>query len=198
MPSSDVEICNMALANIGARSTIASLTEQSTEARQCNIIYGPARDYILRKHPWKFATKVVALSDIGSPPPDWSYRYQYPSDCLNAREILTGDRSVSAPVPFEIVAGDTLNDKAILSDKDQAYLRYTARVTNAAIFDASFVELFSWYMAIKLAMPLTGKKSIRDDALFGYRLVLGDAEATDLNEGEHDPHRESDFITSRY
>jgi len=197
MASSIVEICNLALNNLGAKSTIASITEQSVEARQCNVVYGPARDYILRKHPWSFAEKTVALSSLGSPPPDWSYRYQYPSDCVKAREILTGDRNDSDPVPYKVAAGDDLNSKVILCDKDGAYLRYTARVTNAAVFDSSFVQQLAWYMAIQLAMPLTGKKSIRDDAVSGYRLIAGDAEATDMNEKEHDAHKEAEWISGR-
>ena len=197
MASSEVEICNIALNHLGADSTIASLTEQSTEARQCNILYAPSRDYILRKHPWGFAEKVVALSSLGSPPPDWSYRYQYPSDCIKIREVLTGDRNVSDPVPYKVAAGDDLNSRVILSDKDEAYLRYTARVTNAAVFDASFVQMLAWYMAVQLAMPLTGKKSIRDDALVGYQLISGDAEATDSNEKEPDEHKEASWVKAR-
>lgn len=195
--ATDVEICNLALSHIGADSTISALTEQSTEGRQCNLLYPTARDYILRKHPWNFAEKTVALSLTGTPPPDWLYRYQYPGDCVNVLEILTGDRSVSPAVPFRVVAGDDLNSKVILSDKDEAYLRYTARVTNASVYDASFVQLLSWYMAVVLAMPITGKKSVRDDALAGYRLLVGDSEATDSNEKQKDESAEAEWITAR-
>jgi len=197
MASSVGEICNIALNHIGTDSTIASINEKSEEARQCKLLYASARDYILRKHPWSFAEKTVALSSLGSPPPDWSYRYQYPSDCVKAREIIKESRTSSDPVPFKVVAGDDLNSRVILCDKDEAYLRYTARVTNAAVFDASFVQELAWYLALQLAMPLTGKKSVRDDAVIGYRLIVGDAEATDMNEKEPDEHREAEWISGR-
>lgn len=35
----DVDICNQALSSIGTQSTIATLTEQSTEAQHCSIHY---------------------------------------------------------------------------------------------------------------------------------------------------------------
>lgn len=104
--SSDTEVANLALAKIGTRSTIASLTEDSNEARAINLIYANTRDQVLGMAFWNFARKTVNLSVLkiapgamGStssggnvwspdwPPPGWLYEYAYPSDCIQMRFV---------------------------------------------------------------------------------------------------------------
>ena len=97
--SSEVEICNLSLSHIGTRSTISALNENSNEARQCNIHYAPARNFVLRKHPWGFAEKTLALAVLSDPPPNWLYKYQYPTDCVTAIELVPEDKAVSPPIP---------------------------------------------------------------------------------------------------
>ena len=105
--TSTTDIANRALSAIGTRSTIASLTENSNEARQCNILLQPIRQELLRLAPWNCATNYNNLSvicaapgtpenpsvgtttwDKGIPPPPWSYEYAYPSDCLRPLWIV--------------------------------------------------------------------------------------------------------------
>lgn len=111
--SSEVDVCNLALANIGTRSTIAALTEDSNEARACNLWYATTRDEVTGMAFWNFARKTVNLSLIKSAPgtptnpsatgtawtpdwpaPPWLYEYAYPSDCIQMRflspQITTG------------------------------------------------------------------------------------------------------------
>jgi hypothetical protein len=195
--SSEVEICNLALSHIGTRSTISALNENSNEARQCNIHYAAARDFVLRKHPWGFAEKTLALAVLSDPPPNWLYKYQYPTDCVTAIELVPEDKALSPPIPYKLGVADDRNSKTILTDKEDAYLRYTARVTNPTLFDAAFVQALSWYLASQLALPLTASKSIRADAVNGYLLMTGQAETADLNEGEPDPEREASWTEGR-
>jgi hypothetical protein len=106
--TSEVEICNRALSKIGTRSTIASLTEDSQEAHQCNILYTPTRDETLGMAFWNFGRKTTNLGLVKSAPgtptnpspagwngtwsddfpaPPWLYEYTYPSDCIQMRYI---------------------------------------------------------------------------------------------------------------
>lgn len=108
MATSEVEICNRALQAIGARTTIASLTEDSTEANNCSLIYEKTRDQVEGMAFWNFTTKVATLSLIKSAPgtpsnptasytgwtsaypePPWLYEYAYPSDCLQMRMMIS-------------------------------------------------------------------------------------------------------------
>lgn len=98
--TSTTDIANRALTAIGTRSTIASLTEQSNEARVMNRLIQPLRGQLLRMAPWNCATLFANLAVIcsapgtpenpdstatswqrGLPPPPWAYEYAYPSDC---------------------------------------------------------------------------------------------------------------------
>ena len=105
--TSEVDIANRALSSIGTRSQIASITEDSNEARNCKLLLEPLRDEILRMAPWNCSINFNNLSLIcaapgtpenpgaglnvwekGIPPPPWSYEYAYPSDCLRAVYIV--------------------------------------------------------------------------------------------------------------
>lgn len=105
--SSETEVANLALSKIGTRSTIASLTEDSNEARAINLIYTNVRDQVLGMAFWNFARKTVNLGvlkvapgAVGStstggatwspdwPAPPWLYEYAYPSDCIQVRFLV--------------------------------------------------------------------------------------------------------------
>lgn len=195
--ASEVDICNLALSHIGTKSTISALNEQSNEARQCNIHYALARDFVLRVHPWGFAEKILALALLSDPPPSWLYRYQYPTDCVTGIELVPADKTIEDPIPYKIGVSDDLNSKTILTDREGAYYRYTARVTNATLFDNAFIQALSWYLASQLALPLTGDRVIRDEAVRGYLLMSGQAQTADLNENEPDPEREASWTEGR-
>ena len=103
----EVDIANRALAAIGTRSQIASLSEVSNEAIQCNLLMEPLRDELIRMAPWNFATNYNNMTLVcaapgtpenptsgattwakGIPPPPWAYEYIYPSDCLRPLWIV--------------------------------------------------------------------------------------------------------------
>lgn len=106
MAVSEVSICNRALAKVGTRSTIASLTEASNEAKACNLIFEPTRDEVENMAFWNFTTKTVTMGLLKSAPgtptnptgstqwtsaypaPPWLYEYAYPSDCIQFRKIV--------------------------------------------------------------------------------------------------------------
>jgi len=98
----DTQIANLALSAIGTRSTIASLSEDSTEAATVQLWYTQTRDALLRKFPWNWARRQVVLAvykaaagtpenptgALPIPPLPWRYSYSWPADCLDARYIL--------------------------------------------------------------------------------------------------------------
>jgi hypothetical protein len=71
MATTAVSICNMALGLLGADGTITALTDNTQNARICNLFYEPARQTLLRSHPWNFATARVAAY------PEWDELKQY-------------------------------------------------------------------------------------------------------------------------
>jgi len=194
--ASEVDICNLALSHIGASATISSLTEQSEEAFHCNLLYADARDALLRAYPWGFATRHLALSDVGDPPGNWSYRYSYPNDCLFAREILQ-TTSGGDPIDFEIALGDAYNARVILTDQESATLIYTYKVTNTLVFDSLFIVALAWRLASEIAMPLTRDEKRMKTAHLMYQTTISEAQTFNANESQIDRNQEAVWITGR-
>ena len=195
--SSIVDIYNLSLAHLGTKSNVSSISEDSNEARQCGLFYELSRDHVLRAFPWSFAQKRVALALYGTAPQDWGYQYGYPADCVMANEIVPASRASSLPTPFTTAISDNLNQKVILCDLAEVWLRYTARITNTGVFDPMFVGALSWWLAALVARPLTGDKNIQKEMFAGFRENLSQATMQDRNEGEPDPQREAEHLAGR-
>lgn len=215
MAASVVDICNMALARIGHSETIASLDERSKPAQACTLFYAAARDFVLRDGVWNFATRSVQLAEVSDASfPGWEYVYRYPTDCLAARQVTTSAGSrlrwyetdptrsdrllrwLPPRIPFEVSSDEA--GRLILTDLEEAYLVYTASVTDTNLFDAMFVSALAWYLAVELVMPLAVDERRAARAERNYAIVLSQAEAANLNETQRDPAPESPSITARY
>jgi len=182
--SSQVEIMNLALVNLGTSEQIQSPTEKSRAAQVLSGIFTACVESLLAEPLlWPFATKREALADMGTPPQDWSFRYRYPSDCLRARNILRADGEDRPVIPFE-VAWDGSSARVILSDEEDAVLRYTARIVNPTVFDPAFVDALSWYLSVRAGLSLTDSPSVRQDAEVGYGRALRRAYAAIGNESK--------------
>lgn len=174
--SSEVDICNLALAHLGNVANVASISppEQSIEASLCAVFYPIARDSLLEMHPWGFATKRVALAALTETWPEWDYAYMQPSDAVNIIAVLSNDAvddyvttngqtSLSTnyalgggsyvPQPFSCEV-DSSGNQVILTDQANAVLRYSAIVTDTTSFSPLFINALSWHLASMLAGPL--------------------------------------------
>lgn len=106
--TSAVDICNRALAAVGTRSTIASLTEGSNESNNCSLIYEPVLRQAIRAAHWNCFKRWLTLSLLKAAPgtpenetvpgestwqsawpaPPWQYEYAQPSDCVQMRKVV--------------------------------------------------------------------------------------------------------------
>jgi hypothetical protein len=122
-------ICNMALAEIGTRSKITSLTDGSSEANVCNLYYTSVRDQALRAARWNFAKHVDTVTlwkalpgtpenptpatltgwQRTYPPPPWLYSYALPTDFLYARCVIPQPDISTLSPPLYPVAGTMLS-----------------------------------------------------------------------------------------
>lgn len=154
--TSEVSICNNALAKVGHEGFIVDLNEDSKAARFCRIIYPEARDKLQRNHIWRFTVsrRVLAPTTDVDPFDEGNY-FQIPDDCL--RIIGTSlDQSYSyQPWRRE-------RDKIIARGTDALELLYCARVVDPNKFDVSFSDLLSTYIGFELCAGLvrdTGMKN---------------------------------------
>ena len=179
--ASKVQICNLALSRIGARR-IQSLSDSIKEARECTAHYDFARDAVLEDHDWTFARKRLTLALLSDTYSGWEYAYQYPSDCVIARHIYndTGaDTGTSYDIDsdryeplgkteFEIVSSEDKDYRVILTNKEDAELRYTARVTDANLYSAKFVSALAFRLAAELAIPIRSDSKLAQSVMKSY------------------------------
>lgn len=189
---SKIEICNEAIAHIAA-TPIASLDEASQPARYCKVFFDAARDATLRDYPWNFAGSRITLNALTVPDEfsEWAYAYQYPSECLKARDIVDTtnvDDPLADPLPFvvQLHTDQTtgIETKLILTNVDAAVLKYTKRVVNTELFDSQFREAFALKLGMLISYPITKKKSIVDTMTRRYAAFMDFSRGSDASEGK--------------
>ena len=183
--SSPVDICNMALSELGITQFISSIdpSDGSTQADVCAIHYPAARDHFLREFPFRWSTSRKLLALIGSDlVTNWSYVYAYPTDCLRVLELVTtATRTprLSQSIPYEV--GNYLGSKAIFTDLALAEIVYTMRVTDTSMFDPMCVTALANLVGSRCAMPLAHGE-LANNLLQAYYALSAQAWAVDRNE----------------
>jgi hypothetical protein len=160
--SSEVEICNLALAHLGDSASVASLDppEGSAQAEHCARFYPIARDALLEMHEWNFATRRIALSLLAATNDQWLYVYAVPNLMAKALAVISPDAdndyamsSAYVPQPYAIETLDT-GEVVICTNMEDAVLRYTALVSDPVKFSPLFTLCLSWLLASMLAGPV--------------------------------------------
>lgn len=161
--SSEVDICNLALTNIGDKATVTSInpSDGSHQADLCARYYPLARDLLLERHRWDFTIRhvsPVALSASGRT--DWAYAFKLPSNFTGAISVLPKDstddqitQGTASPQPFAIESNASL-DRVLYTNEPEVILRYQAKITDSTKFSQMFVHAVSWQLASMLAGAL--------------------------------------------
>ena len=199
--ASKTEICNMAISHLGIGKEIANIeTEQSQEAAACRRYFDTTLEAVLSDYDWPFATQEGVLNLIASNPTlEWDFSYRYPTDCIRLRRIKSGMRqdTTSSRVPFKILYDAT--GKILYTDKENAEVEYTLRLTDPTVFTSEFSIAFSFRLAAYIAPRLTGGDpfKMKSEMLQQYFGELGNAKSRSMNEERSDPPGDSEFITGR-
>jgi hypothetical protein len=205
MSISNVQIANMALSHIGARSAIQSFTESSTEAAQAQLWFEYCLKQVLESYDWAFARKRVALALLETVSDDttdnayyeWVYRYQYPSDCLVMRKISNPAGPQEDAVPYEVEASEDNETRTIFTNMEDAIGVYTFYNDEPSMFSSHFVDTVAALLAHRMAYAITGKRTIANDMLQLYQAMIRAAPAVDANERMDPPPRDADWIRER-
>lgn len=164
--ASKVDIANRALQKLGAER-IVSLSQDTENARACNLLFDSVRDSELRAHPWNFAIKRAQLAaDATAPAFGYQAAYTLPTDCLR---VLPTDENLNTH-DWQIEGRKILtNDSAPLN------VRYICRVDDPNQYDAMFIEALACAMAQELCEQLTQSNTkaqmIRQDYTTAIRMA---------------------------
>lgn len=188
--ASEVEICNRALQKLGAKR-ITSLTEDSVNARSCNVAYNVVRDAELRAHPWSFAVRRAELAaDVTAPLFGKQNAFPLPSDFLR---LLPPDPELNLNnIDWQIEGRSILtNDSAPLQ------IRYVAKITDPNTMDPTFREALSARLAWELCEELTQSNQKKGDARTDYTLAIREARRCGAIENIAAKPPEDEWVTVR-
>lgn len=177
--SSKVQICNYALSRLGA-ARITSLTDNTSEARLCNVLLDDAIQEVLEEGDWRFASRRTSLNlTTNTPEFGFTDEFQLPTNpkALIVREIneaRAGDHEY-------IIEGDKL--LANISTMD---IRYTALITDTGSFPPSFERCLKIRMQALLAYNLTGNSNLIIQLENLYENTVDKALAIDGQQGSKD------------
>ena len=99
--TTNIDITNRALATVGTRSKITSMTDGSTEALYANLLYNGLRDFLLREGDHDFAMQDIIPENGPEPSGPWLYSYIYPPSLIRIRQLIASTARPLDPKPVE-------------------------------------------------------------------------------------------------
>lgn len=179
MATSEVDIYNMALSQLGTFSSLVSPSDNRREAELCRTWYDNCRRRILRSAPWGEALAFRRLSLTAerdndadwvstNPAPGWLFAYSVPNDFLWPR-FISDFRKFG------------FYGTSITTNSESPIIAYTKDETNVSRFNPDLERAIAFDLAAHIAPGLTNLNA--QPAMFQMaQSVLDDAKAAALNE----------------
>ena len=163
-----LDIAREALAQIGTRSNIASLSDGSAESTYINLLYQPIRDFLLVDGDYDWSLVFGALVEGGTPADPWRFQYLYPPDALRIRQLFPTDYDPLDPRPVEWMINSNGALRTIFTRVSVIRCHFTRAVTEDfwdAMFRQSFVRMLASALAFALENRIEASKVKLDEAL---------------------------------
>lgn len=201
MAADDVtSIYNLALNAVGARSNVASRTENSREAQVCELWYTVVRDTVFAAAPWPELTRLAYLTLLDTRDeeaawantnarPGFAYSYQMPADAIRPQYLTNFDRFLLTSYPEGKFALDTNTQDAILA--------YTTRDLAPSLWPAQLKMAMVYGLASHICLPLTGKPGRAKQLVDQANLILTAARETSANSSNETFDYVPDWIAAR-
>lgn len=126
------------------------MSDDSTNARECNRVYAHARDSELRAHPWSFArTRVQLAASSTAPTFEYARAYPLPSDYIR---IIPNNGRLGQNVQDDL---QIENGSILSNDSSPLNLTYIRRVTDPNLFDQTFIDLLATRISRDLCEKIT-------------------------------------------
>ena len=184
--ASEVDICNIALSNLGERP-ITARNDQNQRARACDNRFDDVRDLVLRSHVWNCALKREQLTSSATAPV-WGYDVAYPKPAKMLRLISVKENEY----PFKIEGENIVTNSTSLN------ILYIEQVTDTAKYDALLIQAIALRLATEIAQDITGKTQLKEALMRKYREVMSEARSADAAEGTPQKIESDLWLESRY
>lgn len=184
--SSEVEICNKALAYLGV-DPITSLDDPTTRAELCKMQYPTLRDAVISARMWRFA-RIRAVSETADVPevrtndpdyPQWGegFVHAFPNNFLQVFRCYKDTKISTQYAEWERLGN------YILSDTDLLFMEGVQSIADTGKFDPLFVECLAARIAADLAIPITHNRTLMVDMWSLYNDKLSEAAVRDGQQG---------------
>jgi hypothetical protein len=176
--ASQLGIVNEALGLLGEMPIDDIDDTQDPKAVKVKAFWDVARDQLLERFAWSFATTRVALQqDAEAPTYGFTYAYVIPADCIRVLEATayTDDMDVDdrSKMSCRIESG------RVLTNETAVYLKYVRRVEETGRFSPLFCSALAAALAAMLASALTKSGSTTQAMLQLAEMRLREARASD-------------------
>jgi hypothetical protein len=159
--TSKTDICNLALAELGARRITSYESDTTVEAKACRLHLDHVIDTLLERHQWNHATKHDTLSKLSTVPnPEWTEAYQLPSDFIRLIRVSVGS-SLNSLQNFALEGRNILT----IGEGDTLPIVYVSNDIPVAQWSPLFIDAVVYKLAAKIAGDVTQNPSLADGAL---------------------------------
>jgi hypothetical protein len=175
---SPTDVCNLALAKLGARRINDIASDETAEAKSCRLHFPMIRDGLLRRHQWSFATARATLSRLAEDPPtEWSGAWQVPADLVRLVRIVGA--SPQNPVKAFALEGRRL----LTRGSTEVSIVYISNAVPVGEWDSLFVDAVRLSLAAAIAGDVTQNPALAQNALRELEaLALPAAQTADARE----------------
>lgn len=167
--TTQIDVTNRALAQIGTRSQITAFNDGSSEGLYAGLLYAPLRDFMLREGDYDFSLQAIGAVSVGPAPVGWLFAYNYPVGALRIRQMVpTIFTNVLDPSPVEWNVISVGSSKRILTKEQMQLIVYTVAPAEDlwdAMFMESFTRMFGSVLAFALENRIEASKVKLDEAL---------------------------------
>lgn len=176
--SSAVEICNLALMQLG-ETRISSLDDNTEIATLCKTAYDTVADEVMMQG-WACNTFRTSLAQLDETPSyEFSYVYQLPTDpkCL---KVVSINEIKPGLYDFRIENGKLLIDLSTVK------IKYFGRLTEPEQYDPTLKQAIIDRLISILAYTVTGDKQLAQEAFKRYLMSLNDNQSHNGQQGATD------------
>ena len=199
--SSQAEIVNAALAELGSTSRIVTLADQANpHARTAREVWDVVLDDLLDRHPWNFAIRRVVLNEATEAVSfGYDRAFRLPADCVRwLPPSRFGHEPGQSGRWFD---GEREGDMILTNSDAPLECRYIARIDQPHLWFPAFQKAMVIGLAASMAEAVTQDESIKDRLQERFDRQIRIAKRRDgLESGPRRRHPiilQSDILTAR-
>lgn len=183
MSVSEVQICNLALTELGTGLISNYETDTSEKAVLCRLYFDPVVEEVLRSHEWNCAIWYQSLAEVADTDDDYmledydeyDYQFQLPTAPRCLRVLSIPDYP---EYDYKIVSGH------LLTNLSEVVIKYIRVLEDTTKFDSLLVRAIAYRLAADMAPRITNSNKTRAEMLAIYNMQLIRAIDIDGQESE--------------